>query len=414
MPDNVCKFDAPDVAQVQTFQVTANDVATTYRVTMNGKTVSAAGNAGGANSTASDLKTALAASTIAEFKEVTWTVSTSTITGTAATAGVPFTFTVSVSGGAGTLSAITTVTTSKGKHHADDPANWSLGAVPVAGDTVYLQNSSTDLKYGLTALAAVTPADVYIDASYTGGVGLPDVNASGGYREYRQKFWQINGVTGACYVGKGAGSGSGRLKLDFRSAAVTINVELTGTPSDQNQKALTVIGSHANNVLEVNKGSVALAPQAGDTANFPTVRVGSIKSVSTDVDLYVGRGCSAVTTLSQNGGNVVAEVAVGTLTKIAGDFTILGAATMGTVTNDGGNYYWQSSGTMTTGTFRGDTSKLDCSRDNSTRAATTLTVREGATLNDPMKTVSSLAFATDMKSLAKSNIGAAPFTVTRS
>ena len=65
--------DAPAVAQLQTITIGTNDVATTYKVTINGKTVSVPGNAGGANSTAADLAAALQVATVPqEFAEIVW------------------------------------------------------------------------------------------------------------------------------------------------------------------------------------------------------------------------------------------------------------------------------------------------------------------------------------------------------
>lgn len=529
MADNVYRGDAKDVSQVQTFTITGNDVTTTYKVTMNGKVISVIGNAGGASDTATDLKTALAATSISEFYEAVWTVGTATITATARTAGIPFTFTVSVSGGAGTIGSIATTTSSSGKWHIDDATNWTRGNLPqhtciapvqsaaaaaaggsltngttyywvvtatnsngetvvsnerslaivtpnltatlawaavtgatgykvyrstAAGtygatslvttissgstltyndtgtaltsgtppvsstalaDVVYFQNCTVDARYGLTALAAVTPDKVYIDASYTGSIGLSDYNSNGNYREYRQRALQFNGCTNGVFIGKGNGSGSGQVRLDFQSTvAANISVEGTGSPSSQNVKALMLQGSHASNQLNTTKGSIGLATQAGETANFPTIRVGSEQSVTNDVDMYIGAGCSTVTTLTQNGGRIVSEASITTHVKTAGDFAILGTATPGTVTNDGGIYDWRSSGTMTAGTFRGDSSKLDCSHDPRTKTATALTVTNGATLHDPLKVLTSLAYTTDAKSLAKANLGNAPYTLTRS
>src|SRR5258708_1374747 len=110
------------VKQVYTIQVTAYDVGTTYKVTINGKVVFTIA-AGGVNATATALQVALAASTIPEFLEVTWTVATDTVTGTAVTAGKPFTAVGAASGGTGTVS-VTAVTANTGPNNWDNTANW--------------------------------------------------------------------------------------------------------------------------------------------------------------------------------------------------------------------------------------------------------------------------------------------------
>src|SRR5260370_27329738 len=97
--------DAPTVAQVQTMTIGTNDVATTYKVTINGKTVSVPGNAGGASATATDLLNALKAPSVPpEFAEIAWTANAAVITATASKPCRPFTLAASVAGGTGTLS----------------------------------------------------------------------------------------------------------------------------------------------------------------------------------------------------------------------------------------------------------------------------------------------------------------------
>src|SRR5262245_49483736 len=122
--------DAPAVAQVQTITIGVNDVATAYKVTINGKTVPVPGNAGGASATASDLASALKAATVPpEFAEIVWTVNAAVITGTAAKPGRPFSLAVSTSGGTGTISTAVT-NAGSGPNDAGVAANWSGGALP--------------------------------------------------------------------------------------------------------------------------------------------------------------------------------------------------------------------------------------------------------------------------------------------
>src|SRR6516225_9532254 len=119
--------DAPAVAQVQTVTIGTNDVSTTYKVTINGKTVSVPGDAGGASATATDLANAFKASTVPqEFAEIAWGAAGNVVTGTAAKLGRPFTLAASATGGTGTIS--TTITTANsGPNDASVPANWSSG-----------------------------------------------------------------------------------------------------------------------------------------------------------------------------------------------------------------------------------------------------------------------------------------------
>lgn len=82
---------ATAVKQVSTITITVFDIATAYSVTIGGETVSVVGMTN-ANTTATNLKNALAASTHPYFTAIVWTVATNVVTGTAVTAGVPFVF----------------------------------------------------------------------------------------------------------------------------------------------------------------------------------------------------------------------------------------------------------------------------------------------------------------------------------
>ena len=79
------KGAAQAVAQVTTVAITAYDATTTYKLTINGKTVSTSA-AGSANATAAALVTAWNASTDPELAEVTASGSTSPLTLTGDTA----------------------------------------------------------------------------------------------------------------------------------------------------------------------------------------------------------------------------------------------------------------------------------------------------------------------------------------
>lgn len=82
---------ATAVKQVSTTTITVFDAATTYTVTIGGVAVNQVGTTD-ANTTATNLKNALAASTHPYFTAIVWTSATNVVTATAVTAGVPFVF----------------------------------------------------------------------------------------------------------------------------------------------------------------------------------------------------------------------------------------------------------------------------------------------------------------------------------
>src|SRR5260370_23620786 len=252
--------DAPTVAQVQTMTIGTNDVATTYKVTINGKTVSVPGNAGGASSTAADLANALKGAAVPQdFNEIAWTVATTIVTGTAAKPGKPFTLSVAASGGTGTIST-TVATASSGPNDAGASANWSIGSLPATGDDIVFDTGASDVLYGLDQ-HAVTPNSISVLSWFTGKIGLAAVNADNAaatYFEYRPQYLQYGttGVGGTVTVT--VSGGGGRIKLDQGSAPAIWNVANSAQRLEAGIPAVLLKGTNAANALNVNKGDVGI------------------------------------------------------------------------------------------------------------------------------------------------------------
>lgn len=380
------KGAAQAVAQVNTVTVGGTPAnGQVYTVTMglnNSKSVSYTATGVDTNTTiAAALQALLAASTIPEFQEVTWTVGTTVITGTAVTAGKPFTNTSSATG-TGTLVTATT-TANTGPNNWDNAANWSTNAVPVNADNVYVENSSTSIKYGL-AQSGVTLASLNVASSFTGDIGLPEVNADGtAYLEYRAQYLAI-GAT-AVNVGYGPGQGSGRIKLDNGAVQTTLNVANTAQGAEQNLEALQWKGTHVSNVVNVTKGTVALAGYGGDAATVATLNVGYVTSQSSDATVRGGAGLT-LTTLNMSGGSV--DLSAGGLTTVAkvGGTLTLRAGNVTTLTDDSGTTAYLGTGTVTTWNV-GAGAVADFSQDMRGRTVTTMNVYKGATVSDPFATL---------------------------
>ncbi len=384
--------DAPVVAQITTITLTAYDVTTTYKVTVNGKVISTVGVGGTTTTTATALLALLQACTEPEFLEITWTASTNVITGTAATPGQPFTATGSVSGGAGTQTTATP-TASSGPNDWSLAANWSTGAVPIAADDVVFEASNVDVLYGL-AQSAVTLTSLTILASYTGRIGNPDFNPAGGYYEYRATYLAVSATT--LNVGAGSGAGSGRLKLNVGTVACTLNVYGTGVPVDANiSQALLFKGTNAGNVANVYRGTVGIAALVGETATVATLRIGFISAQASDAVVYCGTGVT-LTTITQDGGVLTTQSNLTTVNHYAGTHTIL-AGTVTTLTIDSGTVFYQSTGTCTTAAIGSD-GVLDCSQDLRGRTITNvLLVYERSAVRDPGKTLTLTAGLTTVR-----------------
>ncbi len=379
MPTNRYTWAASPIAQVDTFQAGGSGTpGSTYAVTINNKTVEYTEGAAETDDTvAAGLQALLEAATYPEFQEVTWTVDGDTITATSATEGVPFTATESSSGGSLTKTSVTAAT---GPEWYDNIQNWSLGAVPVNGDDVVIAGSAQNIRHGL-AQSAVTLASLTIDSTFTGQIGNPTWNPSL-YYEYRATYLQTS--ASLVFVGSPSGGGSGLIRLSLGSNAANVTVYSTGSRvNDGTLPCLTLRGSHASNVLNMQSGDVGVAYEAGETASFPSVLVGYLNQASSDVQLKFGSGAT-LTTVGMSGGDVQAQTNVTTVTMDGGTFTLRGSATVTTLTCRGGTFFHQSSGTITTAVVGGT---LDFGRDRRARTVTNTTVLEGGTLLDPAKTV---------------------------
>src|SRR5688572_27600083 len=115
MADIVFCGDAPEVAAVKTGTLDTYDAASTYTVTIGGKSISTVGTGGTTSTTATALRALLNAATAPpEFLAITWSGATNAIIGTSDTAGVDFVAVLSVSGGTGTVTDFSVTTANSG------------------------------------------------------------------------------------------------------------------------------------------------------------------------------------------------------------------------------------------------------------------------------------------------------------
>lgn len=375
MATHVWRGDAPAVAQVASVEITAYDAATTYRLTINGKTVSVAGTTD-ADGTATALAAAWNASEIPEFAEITASAATDTVTLTADTEGKPFTVTSSVSGGTGTIGSVTAVTANAGPAVVA-AANFDSGSLPGNSDTLILQDSGNSLKYTLDALAAVTLDLLVIAADFSDGaqVGLPRTNSDAtSYVEYRDTYLEV-GAT-AVRIGEGRGQGSSGLRLNLLSAQTSIQVFATGNSSDTDYAALQIIGTHASNVLQVFGGQVDVAMQPGQVATFATVTVSGGQ-------VRFGSGVTLTTVEANGDSSVEVRSAATTLrSQGAGRIHKLGAGAVTTVDVGGGVFELAAAGTITTLTVRAGKT-FDASKLTVGVTITNATLYAGARVVDP-------------------------------
>lgn len=375
----------------------SSDVIT---VTIGSKTISTTAGSITTATVVSNLVTTLQDVDEPEFYAITWSASTTTLTATSNVAGAPFTCTIATTetgGGAadaqtidGTTSSTgTTTTTCTGPNFANIAGNWVGGSLPVDGDTVVFANSSVSVLYGLD-LNGVTPAAIYVDASFTGSIGLPAYNtlAGGVYYEYRDRYLKFcnsgDASTTEVYIGQGNGSGSGRIQLDCGTGRVNVYVYRTGISDDSNQGAFKFRGSHASNTLSVQRGTVYVGTDSGTNPVLATLKVGYVSNPDGDSAVETDVGVS-LTTVEVSGGVLTSRSAITTLTMTGGTVNhYAGAVTTATVEQGTLNYL--SSGTITNLKVGGG-AVFDCRGSMAARTITNLELHAGSEFHDPAGTV---------------------------
>jgi hypothetical protein len=284
---------AKSVAQVNTVTPANVNIGNTFTVTCNGKSITYTATAATVANVTAGLVAKIKESEEPEFLEVTAEDITTAITLTARTPGKPFTITSSASGGTATLTTVVT-TANSGPEQYDLAANWSGGVLPANNDTVIIEGG-VNLRYG--TLAGVTLARLIV-RDFFGQIGLPPVNADGGYPEYRQQYMLIS----ATNVDLMENVTSGLMRLNVGSVQTTVTVYGTGSPASSVIKAFTFLGTHANNVLHHLGGSVGVATEAGEAATLSSWKTGSGAAGGT-LELELGLGCT-LGVGTQSGGDV--------------------------------------------------------------------------------------------------------------
>jgi hypothetical protein len=263
--------NAQATTMIVTFTVTATANGATFTLTCNGKSMTYTATATDTTNTVAAALLNLMLPTTApippiEFSDATWTQSGAVLTATAAVMGQPFTFTSNAALGGTLVQA--TATANSSPSDVNNASNWltSAGAtgLPANGDDIILADTSVSLLWNADLLDAINVNSITIWNTFTGNIGLPEIN-SAGYIEYRPTYFELGATT--LTVGVGAtGSGSGLMRIDVGAGACTFNVISTGSPGTGTDYALRLLGSNVANVLNVTSGSVAVAMLPTETA----------------------------------------------------------------------------------------------------------------------------------------------------
>jgi hypothetical protein len=216
-------------------------------------------------------------------------------------------------------------------------ANWDPSGVPITGDNVYLKDSSQSMTDGLDAMAAVVLASLHQHQSFTGLIGDEDNPLEVGF---------TLGYFGE-HTGPNMPAGSGSMYIDAKTAATSIVVYNTGTPSTQYKPALNILAVNASNTLVVYKGDVGVALGVGEVSTFSSITVVYADRVEYDAKVYIGSGVT-LTTLVKHGGVCTIACSATTITNNAGTTTTEGTAAYTTIIATGGLIESNASGLVGT------------------------------------------------------------------
>lgn len=401
------------VAQVETYTFSApNSVGNTYNAAINGKTVtyrSISGDTAALAATGLYNLLNVSSGIAPELLEITFAnPSDGVVTATAKVAGTPF---ANISGGSssglvlstgnGLVNGITTAHTTANASPSDviDAQNWfrvtapapPVRSLPQNGDDVVIGKSSVPLLWNLDQLAAVQFNTYQRLQSFTGTIGLPDINP-GGYTEWRACYFKFLGPQGSVpagglsmILGAGSGSGPGRERYDLQSSQFTLTVLAAGQAIDD--YGITVKGVHtANTFTLLGSTSLGIATGVGEIAGLSSCTVDG----SATLGIGPGVAWTAGASLTLYGGTANLYAAPGTLTCANGAQVNLlqDALTWATVSAQGGSaLIVQAGGTITTLTLT-TSSYLDKSQDARALTITNSTI-DGDTcfINDPLNAV---------------------------
>ncbi|WP_298869235.1 LamG-like jellyroll fold domain-containing protein [uncultured Gimesia sp.] len=273
-----------------------------------------------------------------------------------------------------------------GPNNWDVAANFNTNTVPVTGDTVFISDTDISIFYGL-AQSAVTLAALHIEQTFSGFIGLPRTNTDGtnSYFEYRDSYLKIGATL--LNIGDKEGDGSDRIKIDLGTVQSTVLITDSGTGEDANTPAILLLGTHASNVIDINRGSLGVAYYPTEVSTIATLRQAFFDDAASDTTVYLGAGVT-ITDIIKTGGDLDINSATTTFRQDAGETTIHAGAHASLNVNDGALNY-NSTGTATAISLAGD-AVLNFNQDRRPKAVTTITKKsEGSEIYDDSGCISS-------------------------
>lgn len=303
--------------------------------------------------------------------------------------GRPFTMTVTeTTAGDGTATEATTQTPT-GKHFFDNTDNWG-GTVPIDADDIVFENSNVGMFYNINQ-SAVTPTSLTIKDTYTGHIGLPEINQDTfkPYREYRTTAYEcgvaadLTDITVAIGEGDGTGAASGLIKLNFGTGEASIVCHKSGAQRFADEPPIQLQGTNTANTLQVLRGNVKVC-----NAHLATLSVEYLTQQGTDACVHTESDVDLTdATIKQTGGELTtASTMSGATVTQTGGVHDMTAGAIATLNLQGGTFNIRTGATITTtNIYRG--ALLDASHTSDAKTLTNSTAYEGAHVEDPLHTI---------------------------
>lgn len=365
------------VAQVTRVTYSAYTSGQTYTLTINAKSISYVAAASTSADVWAGLVAAWLATTIAEFKEATASVSSGVLL-TGVTAGLPFTVTGSATGGI--TATVASVTAPTGPNSRTNAANWLGGVAPVAADKLRFRNGNISMLYDLVDVAT-NFSDIIIEASYGGAIGLPANN--GTYTEYRPRFLKLGDGTNSYIIRIGQGQGSQPTRVLIDANAATVLAQIYGSGQIVGgERPIVIKNTDASSTFEVYGGYLSLDGDSSGSAATLKLLASASSGIQCDVLTSETFACGVITCL---GGKLEVRGSATSLTAGLGAVvSIAYAATCPiVVAASGATVYWDSTAGITTSATAHSGGTVDFSRNANPKTVAASTCHKDGRILDP-------------------------------
>lgn len=245
--------------------------------------------------------------------------------------------------GTPTFDVVTSVS-GTGPKHFDNADNWSLGRVPIDGDTIVYSDGSIDCSYGLTCTTLPLSVDIY--RSYGGRLGLPEIRDDGSM-ETLPLWLTFSGTSGTALVVRmglgdsGDSSSIVRIAVDNRPFDCMVLFTQTGLT----QKAFAIKGENAANKLVCVKGDVALGIRPEDASIVSLLQITPSQSAGDEMQ-FLSSGGAVIDRLSMQGGAANLGKPPTSITMIGGTATVNGDGDCESMDIVNATVRWLANGTL--------------------------------------------------------------------